>query len=95
MDNVLIKVDMEPDRSPGGIYLSSVKLGEKNSGEVVAVGDSAVIKVKSGDRVLFDKGVGHRFKVPVSIESLGLTFTKWESYILLPYFEVAAVVEGD
>jgi co-chaperonin GroES (HSP10) len=94
-DNVLIKVDVEPDRSPGGIYLFSGKFVVKNSGVVMAVGDSEVIKVKPGDRVLFDKGVGHRFKAPVSVEVSGVTFTKQEFYILIPYFEIVAVVGDD
>jgi co-chaperonin GroES (HSP10) len=93
MDNVLIKVDVVSDRSPGGLFLPNVEQVAKNSGVVKAVGDSEVIKVKPGDRVLFDKGMGRRFDVPVVEEVSGVRFTKQEVYMLLPYFEIAAVVE--
>jgi co-chaperonin GroES (HSP10) len=95
MDNVLIKVDVAETRSPGGLILVSDAPVVKNSGVVVAVGDSDVIKVKPGDHVLFDKGLGSRFNLPVKREEKGVAFTEQESYILLPYFEIAAILEGD
>jgi co-chaperonin GroES (HSP10) len=95
MDNVLIKVDMVEERSAGGLFLASTDPKAKNSGVVEAVGDSEVIKVKPGDHVLFDKGLGHRFEVPVVKEVGGYKFTGQELYMLLPYFEIAAIVEEE
>jgi co-chaperonin GroES (HSP10) len=93
MDNVLVKADAPEERSPGGLFLAPVDPVAKNSGVVVAVGDSKVIKVKPGDHVLFDKGMGRRFNVPMLEEVGGFQVTKQEEYILLPYFEIAAIVE--
>jgi co-chaperonin GroES (HSP10) len=95
MDTVLIKVEVAETRSPGGLILVSGAPVAKNSGVVVAVGDSEVIGVNPGDRVLFEKGAGSRFDVPVERVDGGLKYTDRESFILIPYFEIAAVVEGD
>jgi co-chaperonin GroES (HSP10) len=93
MDNVLIKVDVAEAKSPGGLILISEAPVVKNSGAVVAVGDSEVIKVKPGDRVLFEKGMGSRFEVPVERVEGGVSYTAYESFMLIPYFEIAAVIE--
>jgi co-chaperonin GroES (HSP10) len=95
MDNVLVKVDVAEVRSPGGLILVSAEPVAKNSGVVVEVGDSEVIKVKPGDHVLFEKGMGRRFDVPVEREEKGLKYTGYDSYILIPYFEIAAIIEED
>jgi co-chaperonin GroES (HSP10) len=95
MDNVLIKVDVAEERSPGGLILVSAEPVAKNSGVVTAIGDSEVIKVKPGDHVLFEKGVGRRFDVPVECKEKGLKYTGHDSYILIPYFEIAAIVEEE
>jgi co-chaperonin GroES (HSP10) len=95
MDNVLIKVDVEETRSPGGLFLVSGAAVAKNSGVVVAVGDSEVIGVNTGDHVLFEKGMGSRFDVPVERMEGGFKYTDHESFILIPYFEVAAVIEEE
>jgi co-chaperonin GroES (HSP10) len=93
MDNVLIKVDVAEERSPGGLFLFSDKPVAKNSGVVVAVGDSEVIKAQPGDHVLFEKGMGRRFDVPEERESDGLKYTGYDTFILIPYFEIVAIVE--
>jgi co-chaperonin GroES (HSP10) len=92
LDNVLIKVDAE-DRAQGNLLLVYGEKVLKNSGFVQAVGGSDVIKVKVGDHVLFEKGMGRRFDVPAVREECGVKYTEYESYILIGYFDILAVLE--
>jgi co-chaperonin GroES (HSP10) len=96
LDNVLVKIDVEEKKSQGGLFLVSEENVVKNTGVVEAVGDSEVIKVKPGDRVIFEKGMGRRFEVPVVREGMnGARYTEREEYLLIGYFDVlAVVVEG-
>lgn len=94
-DQLLIKVDSPEEKSAGGLILVSTEPVAKNSGIVQAVGDSDVIKVKPGDHVLFEKGMGRRFEIPVTRKNKdGVEWTEQEQYILIAYFDVLAVLEG-
>jgi co-chaperonin GroES (HSP10) len=96
LDNVLIKVDTAEAKSAGGLLLACMEPVVKNSGVVEAVGDSEVIKVKPGDRVIFEKGMGRRFNSPVVREGVnGAKYTGQEAYILIGYFDILALVEDD
>jgi len=95
-DQVLIKVDVQETKSKGGLFLAPSEPVAKNTGVVVAVGDSKVISVKPGDRVVFEKGMGRRFDVPVTeVSDNGLKWTTKESHILIPYFDVIGVERED
>jgi len=94
-DQVLIKVDSAEEVSPGGLILVSADPVVKNSGVVEAVGDADVIKIKPGDRVLFEKGMGRRFEFPVQKESVdGVKYSDTVPYILIAYFDIVAILEG-
>jgi co-chaperonin GroES (HSP10) len=93
-DYVLVKVDAPEEKSQGGILLVSAEPVVKSSGVVMAVGDSAVITVKVGDHVLMDKGMGRRFDMPVvRINDAGLTWSDTEEYILIPFYDLVALLE--
>jgi len=92
-DQVLIKVDAQEEKSAGGLFLASAEPVVKNSGVVMAIGDSLIIKVKQGDHVIFEKGMGRRFQVPVQqTNDNGVKWTEQVSYILIAYYDVLAVL---
>jgi co-chaperonin GroES (HSP10) len=96
MDNVLIKIDVVEEVSKGGLFITSQEKIVKNTGVVQAIGDSKVIEVKPGDHVIFEKGMGRRFEVPVERKEVnGYVWTDKEDYILIPFFDVLAVIEED
>jgi co-chaperonin GroES (HSP10) len=95
MDNVLIEVDVVESKSAGGVYVSYAEPVVKNSGVVVAVGDSEVIKVKPGDHVLFERGMGRRFVIPGKANVGGTIFTRDRNYILIAYYDIVALFEED
>ena len=93
-DQVLILVDGQEEKSPGGLFLAPAEAVVKNTGVVKAVGDSEVIKVKLGDHVVFEKGMGRRFDVPVIRKNKdGVEWTEHEQYILIAYYDVLAIME--
>ena len=94
-DQVLIKVDLEETKSAGGLFLApSEEPVAKNTGVVVAIGDHKVITVKPGDHVMFEKGMGRRFQIPaIKKNESGVTWTEQESFILIAFFDVMAVLE--
>lgn len=94
-DQVLVKVDVEEQKSPGGLFLApSAEPEAKNTGVVTAVGEHEVIKVKVGDHVGFEKGMGRRYQFPVTKESkTGTKWTEYEEYILIPYYDVLCVID--
>jgi co-chaperonin GroES (HSP10) len=93
LDNVLIRVDVAEEKSAGGLFLSSVEPVLKNTGIVMDIGDSEVIKVSPGDRVMFEKGMGRRFEVPEKEEVLGVVFTRQVPYILIAYYDIVAILK--
>jgi chaperonin GroES len=94
LDNVLIKVDVVEEKSAGGLLISSLEKVVKNTGAVVAVGDSPVIRVSPGDHVLFEKGMGRRFEVPaIRTGTGGVKWTEQEPFILIGYYDILAIWE--
>lgn len=63
-DRVIVKPDVEEDKTKGGILIPDTASKEKpQTGEVISVGegltDDKPLKVKKGDRVLFGKYGGN------------------------------------
>ena len=92
-DQVLIKIDSEEKKSAGGLFLVSLDPVLKNSGVVFAVGDSDVISVVPGDHVVFEKGMGKRFEIPCAKVKDGATWTENDSFILISFYDVIAVLK--
>lgn len=63
-DRVLIKIEESESKSAGGIIIPQTAQEKTQSGTVVAIGtDTDVIKVKSGDKVMYDKYAGTQIKI--------------------------------
>jgi len=63
-DRVLVKNEESEDRTAGGIYIPQTAQEKTQTGIVVEVGDDKdVIKVKKGDRIMFDKYAGTTVKI--------------------------------
>jgi len=94
-DQVLVKLDVVEEKSKGGIILVNTDPVVKSSGIVEAIGDHKVITVKVGDHVLMEKSMGRRFEIPVvrKNEDTGLTWTESESYILISFYDIVALLE--
>lgn len=63
-DRVLLKVEEGETKTAGGLFIPQTAQEKTQVGKVVAVGDDKdVIKVKSGDRVMYDKYAGTSVKI--------------------------------
>ena len=63
-DRVLVKLEKNEAKSPGGIIIPDTAQEKTQIGVVIAVGDDKeVIKVKAGDKVMYDKYAGTQVKI--------------------------------
>lgn len=62
-DKVLIRVLGVEEKTKGGIYIPQTAQEKTQKGIVEAVGDSEEIKVKVGDKVIYDKYSGTQLKI--------------------------------
>lgn len=73
-DRVLIKVQESETKTSGGIIIPQTAQEKTQTGTVVAVGtDKDVIKVKEGDKVMYDKYAGTQVKID-GVEHLVVKF---------------------
>jgi chaperonin GroES len=92
-DKVLIEVDGQEKKTAGGLFLPVSSVVSKTTGTVRAVGDSEVITVKPGDRVIFVRGMGHRFQEPYTVKSgVGFSYTEYRAMLLIGFYDIEAVV---
>jgi chaperonin GroES len=70
-DRVLVKRQIEEEKSKGGIYIPDTAKEKPIQGEIIAVGTGRVaedgkvrpLEVKKGDKVLFGKYAGTEIKI--------------------------------
>ncbi len=63
-DRVLLKVEEGETKTAGGLFIPQTAQEKTQIGKVIAVGDDKdAIKVKAGDRVMFDKYAGTGVKL--------------------------------
>lgn len=63
-DRVLIKIQESEAKTAGGIIIPQTAQEKTQTGVVVAVGtDADVIKVKAGEKVMYDKYAGTQIKL--------------------------------
>ncbi len=63
-DRVLVKIQESESKSAGGIIIPQTAQEKTQTGVVAAVGtDADVIKVKEGDKVMYDKYAGTQIKI--------------------------------
>ncbi len=61
-DRVLVKIELEEEKTTGGIYIPQTAQEKTQRGVVLAVGDSEDIKVKAKDIIIYDKYAGTTIK---------------------------------
>ena len=58
-DRVLVKMEQVEEKTAGGIFIPQTAQEKTQAGVVVAVGDDKdAIKVKKGDKIMYDKYAG-------------------------------------
>ena len=63
-DRVLLKTEEGETKTAGGLFIPQTAQEKTQIGKVIAVGDDKdVIKVKAGDRVMYDKYSGTTIKI--------------------------------
>ena len=80
-DRVLVKLEEVEEKTAGGIFIPQTAQEKTQSGTVVAVGDDEMIKVKAGQKVMYDKYAG----TTVSVDN--------ENHLLIRYADILAVIE--
>ncbi|ADN01517.1 co-chaperone GroES [Spirochaeta thermophila] len=81
-DRVLVKIELSETKTASGIYIPQTAQEKTQMGTVVAVGDDKDnIKVKVGDKVLYDKYAGTSIKI------------EGEEHLILSMNDILGVVE--
>ena len=81
-DRILVKLEKSETKSAGGIIIPDTAQEKTQIGLVVEVGDDKeVIKVKAGDKVMYDKYAGTQVKIG------------GEDHLILKMTDVLATIE--
>jgi chaperonin GroES len=81
-DRVMVKLEKNEAKSAGGIIIPDTAQEKTQTGLVVEVGDDQeVIKVKPGQKVMYDKYAGAQVKID------------GEDHLLLKMSDILAVIE--
>jgi chaperonin GroES len=81
-DRIMVKLEKNEEKSAGGIIIPDTAQEKTQQGVVVEIGDDQdVIKVKAGQRVMYDKYAGTQVKI------------NGEEHLILKMADVIAVVE--
>ena len=81
-DRVIVKMEKSETKSAGGIIIPDTAQEKTQIGAVVEVGDDKeVIKVKAGQKVMYDKYAGTQVKIG------------GEEHLLLKMADILAIIE--
>ena len=81
-DRVIVKLEKSETKSAGGIIIPDTAQEKTQIGTVVEVGDDKdVIKVKAGQKVMYDKYAGTQVKI------------NGEEHLILKMSDILAVIE--
>lgn len=80
-ERVCLKVLPAEEKTSSGLLIPATAQEKTNQGEIVALGDSQEIKVKVGQKVIYDKYAGTQLKF------------NGEDYLLINYSDILAVVK--
>lgn len=80
-DRILVKVLPPEEKTKGGLFLPQTAQEKTQEGIVEAIGDSDQIKVKVGDKIIYDKYAGTSLKIDE------------QDYLILKNNDILAVVE--
>jgi chaperonin GroES len=79
-DRVLVKLETVEEKTAGGIFIPQTAQEKTQTGVVAEIGDDEIIKVKSGDKVMYDKYAGAQVKVD------------GEEHLLLHFTDILAII---
>ena len=79
-ERVLIEVKGSEEKTAGGLVIPTKKKKKTMEGTIIAVGDADTIKLKVGDKVIYDKYAGTQIKI------------EGKDHILIKAEEVLAVI---
>jgi chaperonin GroES len=83
-DRVMVKLEKNESKTAGGIIIPDTAQEKTQTGLVVEVGDDKeVIKVKAGQKVMYDKYAGTLIKIPGDSAE----------YLILKMADIMAVIE--
>ncbi|HRU43036.1 MAG TPA: co-chaperone GroES [Spirochaetota bacterium] len=80
-ERVLIEVKTSEEKTSGGIVIPQTAQEKTQEGKVIAIGSSDVIKVKVGDKVIYDKYAGTQIKIGD------------RDHLLIKFEEILAVID--
>ncbi len=81
-DRVMVKLEKNEAKTAGGIIIPDTAQEKTQSGVVVEIGDDKdVIKVKTGQKVMYDKYAGTQVKID------------GEEYLILKMSDIIAIIE--
>ena len=80
-DRVLVKLEKSENKSAGGIIIPDTAQEKTQIGAVVEVGDDKDIKVKAGQKVMYDKYAGTQVKIG------------GEDHLILKMADILAIIE--
>ena len=81
-DRVMVKLEKNEAKTAGGIIIPDTAQEKTQQGKVVEIGDDKeVIKVKPGQKVMYDKYAGTQIKID------------GEEYLILKMSDIIALVE--
>ena len=80
-DRVLLKVDAAEEKTKSGLYIPQTAQEKTQIGSVIAIGEDETIKVKAGDRVMYDKYAGTAIK------------DDGAEYLILHYTDLISIVK--
>jgi chaperonin GroES len=81
-DRVIVKLEKSETKSAGGIIIPDTAQEKTQQGVVVSVGDDKdVIKVSSGQKILYDKYAGTQIKID------------GEDHLILKMQDILAIIE--
>jgi chaperonin GroES len=81
-DRVMVKLEKNEAKTAGGIIIPDTAQEKTQTGLVVEIGDDKdVIKVKAGQKVMYDKYAGTQVKV------------NGEEHLILKFSDIIAVIE--
>jgi len=80
-DRVMVKLEKNEAKTAGGIIIPDTAQEKTQQGSVIAVGDDEAIKVKAGQKVMYDKYAGSQVKID------------GEEHLILKFADVIAIIE--
>ncbi len=80
-ERVLVEIKTSEEKTSGGIVIPQAAQEKTQEGVVVSIGESEAIKVKAGDKIIYDKYAGTQFKIDD------------KDHLLLKYEDILAVIK--